>query len=182
MDLIGTIEVLMIEDTSREIRVQSENFSRGDHRNRGSGTNFSRGNQMQESRLNVLRVREEQNDQSQSSQDVSIKISAICMSSVELLYVSILLNEIFTKALWDTDKLGFTHVLQHEIDTGYKPPAVSRRFHYDRVKQSILEYHVEKMLKEWTIIPIQSPYTSPVVLCRKNNGYQSGSVSICRGL
>ncbi|GFW39875.1 retrovirus-related Pol polyprotein from transposon opus [Trichonephila clavipes] len=26
------------------------------------------------------------------------------------------------------------------------------------------------MLKEGTIIPIQSPYTSPVVLCRKNNG------------
>ncbi|GFY03812.1 retrovirus-related Pol polyprotein from transposon 297 [Trichonephila clavipes] len=26
------------------------------------------------------------------------------------------------------------------------------------------------MLKEGTIIPIQSPYASPVVLCRKNNG------------
>ncbi|GFS72105.1 retrovirus-related Pol polyprotein from transposon opus [Trichonephila clavipes] len=34
----------------------------------------------------------------------------------------------------------------------------------------ILDYHVEKMLKERTIIPIQSPYASPVALCRKNNG------------
>ncbi|GFU27366.1 hypothetical protein TNCV_3906081 [Trichonephila clavipes] len=33
----------------------------------------------------------------------------------------------------------------------------------------ILDYLVDKMLKEGTTIPIQSPYTSPVVLCRKNN-------------
>ncbi|GFY09784.1 hypothetical protein TNCV_3697461 [Trichonephila clavipes] len=43
-------------------------------------------------------------------------------------------------------------------------------YRYDRVKQAILDYHVEKILKEGTIIPIQSPYASPVVLCRKNNG------------
>ncbi|GFV11114.1 hypothetical protein TNCV_2718581 [Trichonephila clavipes] len=41
---------------------------------------------------------------------------------------------------------------------------------YDRVKQGILDYHVEKMLKECNIIPIQFPYASPVVLYRKNNG------------
>ncbi|GFY29938.1 retrovirus-related Pol polyprotein from transposon 297 [Trichonephila clavipes] len=38
------------------------------------------------------------------------------------------------------------------------------------MKQEILDYHVDKMLKEGTIIPIQFPYASPVVLCRKNNG------------
>ncbi|GFV26698.1 retrovirus-related Pol polyprotein from transposon 17.6 [Trichonephila clavipes] len=43
-------------------------------------------------------------------------------------------------------------------------------YKYDRVKQEILDYHVDKMLKEGTIIPILSPYASPVVLCRKNNG------------
>ncbi|GFV58086.1 hypothetical protein TNCV_2109141 [Trichonephila clavipes] len=47
-------------------RVQSENFSRGDRRNRGSSTNFSRKNQRQGGRLNVLKVRDDQNDQSQS--------------------------------------------------------------------------------------------------------------------
>ncbi|GFU15195.1 retrovirus-related Pol polyprotein from transposon gypsy [Trichonephila clavipes] len=41
---------------------------------------------------------------------------------------------------------------------------------YDRVKQGIMDYHVKKMLKDGTIIPIQSPYVSPVVLCGKNNG------------
>ncbi|GFU18273.1 retrovirus-related Pol polyprotein from transposon 17.6 [Trichonephila clavipes] len=69
-----------------------------------------------------------------------------------------------------SDKPGLTHVLYHEIDTGDNPPFVSRLYRYDRAKQEILDYHVDKMLKEGTIIPIQSPYASPVVLCRKKNG------------
>ncbi|GFX24068.1 retrovirus-related Pol polyprotein from transposon 297 [Trichonephila clavipes] len=69
-----------------------------------------------------------------------------------------------------SDKAGLTHVLYHKIDTGDNPPVVSRPYRYDRVKQEILDYHVDKMLKEGNIIPIQSPYASPVVLCRKNNG------------
>ncbi|GFX89175.1 retrovirus-related Pol polyprotein from transposon 17.6 [Trichonephila clavipes] len=69
-----------------------------------------------------------------------------------------------------SDKPGLTHVLYHEIDTGDNPPFVFWPYRYDRVKQEILDYHVDKMLKEGPIIPIQSPYASPVVLCRKNNG------------
>ncbi|GFW03948.1 hypothetical protein TNCV_2050641 [Trichonephila clavipes] len=55
------------------------------------------------------------------------------------------------------DKPGLTHVLYHEIDTGHMPPVVSRPYRYGRVKQTILDYHIEKVLKEGTIIPIQSP-------------------------
>ncbi|GFX06320.1 retrovirus-related Pol polyprotein from transposon 297 [Trichonephila clavipes] len=69
-----------------------------------------------------------------------------------------------------SDKPGLTHVSYHEIDTGDNPPLVSWPYRYDRVKQEILDYNVDKMLKEGNIIPIQSLYTSPVVLCRKNNG------------
>ncbi|GFW85034.1 retrovirus-related Pol polyprotein from transposon opus [Trichonephila clavipes] len=69
-----------------------------------------------------------------------------------------------------SDKPGLTHVLYQEIDTGDNPPVVSRPYRYDRLNQEILDYHVEKMLKDGTIIPIQSSYASPVVLCRKNNG------------
>ncbi|GFW70905.1 retrovirus-related Pol polyprotein from transposon 297 [Trichonephila clavipes] len=69
-----------------------------------------------------------------------------------------------------SDKTGLTRVLYHEIDTGDNPPVVSRPYRYDRLKKEILDYHVDKMLKEGTIIPIYSPYASPVVLCRKNNG------------
>ncbi|GFX84378.1 retrovirus-related Pol polyprotein from transposon 17.6 [Trichonephila clavipes] len=60
--------------------------------------------------------------------------------------------------------------MYHEIDPSDKPPVVSRPYRYYRVKQEIIDYHVDKMLRERTIIPIQSPYASPVVLCRKNNG------------
>ncbi|GFY26273.1 retrovirus-related Pol polyprotein from transposon 297 [Trichonephila clavipes] len=66
---------------------------------------------------------------------------------------------------------GLTDVLYHEIDTGDKGPVVSRPYRYDRVKQGIIDYHIEKILREGPIRPIQSPYASPVVLTRKNNGF-----------
>ncbi|GFW68164.1 retrovirus-related Pol polyprotein from transposon 297 [Trichonephila clavipes] len=68
-----------------------------------------------------------------------------------------------------SDQPGLTHVLYHEIDTGDKGPVVSRPYRYDRVKQVIIDYHIEKMLREGTSRPIQSPYLSPVVLTRKNS-------------
>ncbi|GFX84836.1 uncharacterized protein TNCV_4996681 [Trichonephila clavipes] len=71
-----------------------------------------------------------------------------------------------------SDKPGLTHVLYHETDTFDNPPVLSRPYRYDSLKQAILYYHVDKMLKEGTIIPIQSPYASPVVLCKKIKGYR----------
>ncbi|GFV87272.1 retrovirus-related Pol polyprotein from transposon 17.6 [Trichonephila clavipes] len=70
-----------------------------------------------------------------------------------------------------SDPPGLTHVLYHEIDTGDKGAVVSRPYKYDRVIQGIIDYHIEKMLKEGIIHPIKSPYASPVVLTRKNNGF-----------
>ncbi|GFV36166.1 uncharacterized protein TNCV_4411681 [Trichonephila clavipes] len=83
-------------------RGQNDDFSREDHRNRGSNENFSRGDRRQRGRLNVLKVSDVKGDQTKSINEVTVKLSAICMSPVELLYVPILLNETFTKALWDT--------------------------------------------------------------------------------
>ncbi|GFY29177.1 retrovirus-related Pol polyprotein from transposon 297 [Trichonephila clavipes] len=68
------------------------------------------------------------------------------------------------------DQPGLTHVLYHEIETGDNGPVVSRPYRYDRVKQGIIDYHIEKILQEGTIRPIRSPYAPPVVLPRKNNG------------
>ncbi|GFW64609.1 retrovirus-related Pol polyprotein from transposon 297 [Trichonephila clavipes] len=65
---------------------------------------------------------------------------------------------------------GLNHVLYYEIDTGDQGPVVSRPYGYDMVKQGIIDYHIEKKLQQGTIRPIQSPYESPVVLRRKNNG------------
>ncbi|GFX15009.1 retrovirus-related Pol polyprotein from transposon 17.6 [Trichonephila clavipes] len=74
-----------------------------------------------------------------------------------------------------SEQPGLTHVLYHEIDTGDKEPVVSRPYRYEKVKQGIIDYHIEKMLQEGAIHPIQSPYASPVVLTRKNNGLPSDS-------
>ncbi|GFT41479.1 retrovirus-related Pol polyprotein from transposon 297 [Trichonephila clavipes] len=67
-------------------------------------------------------------------------------------------------------RAGVNSCLYHEIDTGDKGPVVSRPYRYDRVKQGIIDYHIKKILQEGTIRSIQSPYASPVVLTRKNNG------------
>ncbi|GFU87946.1 transposable element Tcb2 transposase [Trichonephila clavipes] len=170
--MVEMIIGVAIRTTVKEINLD---FSRGDQRNRGSSENFSRGSRKQMGRLNVLKVNDIKGDQTQSINQSQIKLSAICMSPVELPYVPILLDETFTKVLWDTgaeNKPGLTQVLYHEIDTGDNPPVVSRPYRYDRLKQEILDYHVDKMLKDGTIIPIQSHslVSSPVVLCRKNNG------------
>ncbi|GFW32407.1 transposon Tf2-6 polyprotein [Trichonephila clavipes] len=69
-----------------------------------------------------------------------------------------------------SDQQGLTHVLYHEIDTGDKATVVSRPYRYDRVKKRIIDNHIDKMLQEDTIRPIQSPYASPVVSTHKNNG------------
>ncbi|GFV00672.1 retrovirus-related Pol polyprotein from transposon 17.6 [Trichonephila clavipes] len=74
-----------------------------------------------------------------------------------------------------SDQPGFTHVLYHEIDTGDKGPVVSRSYRYDRVRQGIIDYNIEKTLQEGKIRPVQSPYASPVVLTRKNNGFPPDS-------
>ncbi|GFV20534.1 uncharacterized protein TNCV_4142951 [Trichonephila clavipes] len=83
-------------------RGQNDDFSRRDQRNRGSKENFSQGSRKQMGCLNVLKVNDIKGDQTQSINQSPIKLSAICMSPVELPYVPILLDETFTKALWDT--------------------------------------------------------------------------------
>ncbi|GFV84243.1 retrovirus-related Pol polyprotein from transposon 297 [Trichonephila clavipes] len=79
-----------------------------------------------------------------------------------------------------SDQPGLTHVLYHKTDTGDQGPVVSRPQRYDRVKQGIIDYHIEKMLQEGTIRPIQSPYASPGVLTRKNNGLPPDSLEAYR--
>ncbi|GFW54028.1 uncharacterized protein TNCV_3828361 [Trichonephila clavipes] len=225
---------------------QKNDFSRRDRRNRGSSENFSRGDRMQRGRLNVLKVSDDQNDQTQlanegitaqgakcqnvgivelnvrirefekhwlfhvladlecpctlgvdfmneskiifdfdrkslviSEVQIDTVIKTIEEENVEIDLSKIRLEEKQNHELRDllnslkgliSDKPGLTHALYHEIDTRGKPQVVSHPHRCDRVKKAILDYHVEKMLKERTIIPIHSPYGSPAVLCRKNNG------------
>ncbi|GFX98737.1 uncharacterized protein TNCV_1503151 [Trichonephila clavipes] len=96
---------------------QKDDFSRGNHRNRAPSENFSQGDRRQRGRLNVLKVSDDQNDQTQSANEVPIKLSAICMSPVELPYVPILLNDTFTKTLRDTGVEKFDIISKEGIKT-----------------------------------------------------------------
>ncbi|GFY22874.1 retrovirus-related Pol polyprotein from transposon 297 [Trichonephila clavipes] len=78
------------------------------------------------------------------------------------------------------DQPGLTHVLYHEIDTGDQEPVVSRPYPSDRVKQGIIDYHIEKMLQEGEIRSIQSPYALSVVLTSENNGLPPDSLEAYR--
>ncbi|GFX31378.1 uncharacterized protein TNCV_2061941 [Trichonephila clavipes] len=105
---------------------QNDDFSRGNRRNRGSSENFNRGDRRQRGRLNVLKVRDDQNNETQSANEVPIKLSAICMSPVELPYVPILLNDTFTKTLWDTG-----------VEKSFISEEIYRKyFCYEQVKKS----------------------------------------------
>ncbi|GFW62603.1 hypothetical protein TNCV_4832721, partial [Trichonephila clavipes] len=53
------------------------------------------------------------------------------------------------------------------VSSGDKGPVVSRPYKYDRVKQGIIDYHIDKMLRDGTICPVNSPYASPVVLTER---------------
>lgn len=55
------------------------------------------------------------------------------------------------------------------IDIGFSAPVASKLHKYDKVKQRIIDYHIQKMLSEDIIMPIDSPFASLAVLCRKNN-------------
>ncbi|GFT12347.1 retrovirus-related Pol polyprotein from transposon 297 [Trichonephila clavipes] len=172
-------------------RGQNDDFSRRDQRYRGSSENFCRGSRKQMGRLNVLKVSDIKGGGSKIILDFDRKSLAIpdsqinkVVKTVEIEKVEIdlsktKLEEKQKRELQDlfnsfqglfSDKPGLKHVLYYEIDTGDNPPVVSRPYKYVRVKQEILDYHVDKMLNEGTIIPIQSPYAPPVVLSRKNNG------------
>ncbi|GFX97264.1 uncharacterized protein TNCV_1076351 [Trichonephila clavipes] len=104
---------------------QNDDFSRGDYRNSGSSKNFSRGDRRQWERLNVLKVSDVKGDQTQSINEEPVKLSAKCMSPEELLYVLILLNETFTKELWDTG-----------VEKSFISEETYRKYFYKQVKNS----------------------------------------------
>ncbi|GFW95224.1 hypothetical protein TNCV_314271 [Trichonephila clavipes] len=81
----------MITDLAYQFRNRGQNddFRRGYQRNKVSSENFSRGNRKQMGRLNVLKVSDIKGDQTQLINQSPIKLSAICMSPVELPYVPI---------------------------------------------------------------------------------------------
>ncbi|GFT25987.1 uncharacterized protein TNCV_5126511 [Trichonephila clavipes] len=111
----------------RDNRRFHSNNGRHQSRNRGSRENFSRRERRHGGPLNSSRVQVDQYDQAQTVRNPPIKLSAICMSPVELPYVPILLNETFTKALTDTGvEKSFISEEAYKKYLFYKPVRKSR--------------------------------------------------------
>ncbi|GFY08614.1 hypothetical protein TNCV_810471 [Trichonephila clavipes] len=81
IDFRRMIEDLKIGDTSLEMEVKRTILVEGTTEIGGSSENFSRGDRKQIRRLSVLKVSEAQSDQ--TADELPIKLSAICMSTVE---------------------------------------------------------------------------------------------------
>lgn len=68
------------------------------------------------------------------------------------------------------DKLGHTHLLQHEIDTGDAKPISQRQYPLSPAMQVHLNKEIDEMLKLGVIQPSQSPWCSPLWLVPKSSG------------
>ncbi|GFW03653.1 uncharacterized protein TNCV_2537641 [Trichonephila clavipes] len=93
---------LKIGDINLEIEVKMTILVEGTKEIGVRVKTFSRDGRKQMGRLNVLKVSYVKGDQTQSIVELPIKLSAVCMSPVELPCVTILLDETFTKALCNT--------------------------------------------------------------------------------
>lgn len=61
-----------------------------------------------------------------------------------------------------------------DIGTSNLAPATSKPYRYDELNQNTKDYHINKRLEDDIIMPINSPFASQVVLCKKNNEKSSG--------
>lgn len=114
----------------------------------------------------TLVVNKDMNTCKDESSSVSVDLEGSGLSEVEI--------EKFKEFLVDfrevfLDKTGLTHVAWHKINIGSAAFAAGKSYCYDKVKQSIIDYHIKKMLADDIIMPIESAFASPNVLHRKNN-------------
>ena len=67
-------------------------------------------------------------------------------------------------------KLGQTHLLQHEIDTGDTAPIKLSPYRLAPGKMAVVKQEVDDMLSRNIIGPSKSPYRAPIVLVTKKDG------------
>ncbi|GFX35251.1 retrovirus-related Pol polyprotein from transposon opus [Trichonephila clavipes] len=93
---------------------------------------------------------------------------------------SLIIPDNHIKQLLKIEKPVDIDLTDTKLDTGDKGPVVSRPYRYDWVKQGIFDYHIDEMLRDGTICPINSPYASPIVLTRKKNDLPPDSPEVYR--
>lgn len=70
----------------------------------------------------------------------------------------------------DRDGLGKTSVLQHSIDTKDAVPIKQRYYAVSPAVQSLMDLEIDRMISLGVVEPSHSPWSSPMVLIRKDSG------------
>lgn len=70
----------------------------------------------------------------------------------------------------NSQRLGYTNLVEHVIDTGDAEPIKQRYYPVSPVIQEVINQELNKMLKLGIVIPSKSPWSSPIVLVEKNDG------------
>lgn len=76
-------------------------------------------------------------------------------------------SDIFSKGCTD---LGKTGLLEHEINTGDHPPIKQSPRRLPPFQRQAVDQHLDDMLEHDRITKTQSPWSSPIVLAKKNDG------------
>ena len=69
-----------------------------------------------------------------------------------------------------TTKLGRTHIVKHEINTGDNRPIASKPYKTTSENKKIIKQELEKIEKDGVIRSSHSPWSSPVVIVNKKDG------------
>lgn len=86
-------------------------------------------------------------------------VPSILLVDFDELDVSKIENDMFKEIIFElvemfSDKLELTHVPWNKINTGSAAPVSSKLYDNDKVKQGIIDYHIQKMLTDDIIRPI----------------------------
>ena len=96
-----------------------------------------------------------------------VKTEANSKNGLRILAAVTAFRDVF--ALHDS-KLGRTHLVEHDIDTGESGPIKLAPYRLAPGKMSVVKSEIEDMLTRVIIRPSNSPYSAPIVLVTKKDG------------
>ncbi|XP_025018103.1 uncharacterized protein LOC112539609 [Tetranychus urticae] len=68
------------------------------------------------------------------------------------------------------DKLGCTHLVQHQINTEDNPPIHQPPYRLSPVKRDLAQAMINELVEEGFVVPSNSPWASPIVIVDKKTG------------
>ena len=92
------------------------------------------------------------------------------LTEPEMLRVKRLIREFDDIFTGPDGKVGYTHVVKHQINTGEAEPIKSHVFRKSLKEKEYVDEEITKMLEGGQIRPSKSPWGAPIILVRKKDG------------